>query len=850
MSEDKGQTDGNVSEAGGGLPSKPDPLPAYELSREQLGRAAEAFAAVLDDAVLAYEIGQLDLFAADEEELHVQREVERLLYNPELPAGGSRERRVIERIKELRRTAPRDWAGHHRAERMMELYEATLPANPRHGGRYYTRSKLKPSTSKDEWEWFTALEAAAARARQWEFKWFARLCLEGEPELVSDFEMECLFLLRMSDGSVNRLVRLHNVVGERSQGEHHKGSILLDEDSFCSPEKFRRWCLKYGNFDWSGNQKELHKLHLDIGRSNAWRVINRVDSVGWREVKKAVPSAECRMLNAGSSPSPLPSSPGEGGGARAMPQSITKSGIWFCDECAIADGQVLRPDEDGIYWWQGEGYYLNTRGRESSFIQGRPKMWPGLVLTKQDNDWQLTEPDTTKGGAQREARHLAEFYREVSAKLFDTFGGYEGWLAMGAMFAFAAGPEIFGRHGFFPGLFGHGQMGSGKTKSMELLMHLWGFERQSGIALLGKGTAVGLLQELENYSNLPLWADEFKAGQVDEGKEATLKDAYNRLSSPKWSPDGIQRKINTMFVVTGESTSSDPAMQSRYAHVLVSATKRLANHLEWLDRHKGKFFVFGRWLLMNREALVTRLHENLAEWMGGVSMGKMDDRQKLLHGIHWASFASVTSLIDEQAGSLTAENTVDSDPFSASASEKFARFLEEHAKGSAADVNAETNIATFLTDLVTAVKTGDFDKDSFVLLSDHAKHPPDRPNQLSGWRTYRLFMDPDLVMRELNVYLVQERRSIALKKKDLRDQLSRIRGWIPNARQRFNGLTRACWGFNLDEMEMGYQPCSDDAVNEWFVRQDDNSGDPRKGPFYEIVQWLEEKKRDHEQAIR
>src|ERR1700744_4082105 len=116
---------------------------------------------------------------------------------------------------------------------------------------------------------------------------------------------------------------------------------------------------------------------------------------------------------------------------------------------------------------------------------------------------------------------------------------------MGSIFAFSAAPEIFEKHRQFPGLWLHGQMSSGKTKVAEWLMHLAGYAlAQGGIGLM-KATAVGLMQETENYSNQPLLVDEYRAGKIHESVEAVLRDAFNRLPPVKWTPDGVQRVIRT-----------------------------------------------------------------------------------------------------------------------------------------------------------------------------------------------------------------------------------------------------------------------------------------------------------------
>lgn len=815
----------------------PGPVPPgyrYSLSPEQARRAREAFQSALDSAAPPYELGQLHLFH-DDEESFIRKEVERMLYEPQLPNGGQKERRMIERLKRLARQT--DWAGKDRAAYAASRFEKILPENPRHAGRYYMRKPMTPKGDKKAFDWAVALKESAHESREWDKKWFAQLMLDGLPEPVSNFQMECLFLLRKSDGSVDRLVRLRNVLGETSRGEHHGGSHILDAEAFASPEKFRRWALHKGGFAWSGNQTELHKLHEDNTHDTAWRVINQVDSVGWLRV----PSVK------GKTPGMI-------------------SGIWFCDECAYANGQCLMPDDDGIYWWEGEGYYLSQRGREGVFTQGRPKMRPELRITDCDlakenggtptADVGATLPEKKNGRARggtrpkiRPAATDAELYRaffdELCRKFYDTLGGYEGWLCLGAMFAYGAAPELFEDHRLFPGLWVHGQMSSGKTTVTEWMMAIWGFKVSAGIGLM-KGTAVGLTQQCENYSNLPLWADEHRQGKVGDDKEAVLRDSFNRQSTVKWSPDGIQRQMRTSFVVSGESTSSDAATRSRFPHVQVSAGSRKADHLEWMTARKEYFFLFGRLLLERRAEFVTLLRGHLSDWLAAKELLGVSEREKIVHGIDWAAFMALTELLG--TGLTTGEGT---SPFTITGVAAFKKFMVEHARTSAADVSSETNVNLFWTDFINAFLAGDIDKHYFRLEWKVAEHPPGAPGQTSPtggrtrWESFKLFMYPEPVIAAVQAYLVKQRANITLSRKDLRDQLSKNSYWMdgPDGKikkrfgpdgQRTENIT--CWGFDMDKHPLAYQPCSSEDWDHYLMHP--GEADPRKGPLFQIVHAL------------
>ena len=380
---------------------------------------------------------------------------------------------------------------------------------------YYIRHPISRKEDKAGFDYYRAMKLAASHAQHEELEWFADLMLKGTPEAVSNFAMECLFLLRKSNGDVDRLVRLKNVAGEVSHGISHKGSDLLVGEAFGGPEKFRAWTLKRGNFSWSGNQIALQALHMDNTSAGAWRVINQVEFAGAMEVKR-------RAATVAATGEPVKESP--------LPRGWKmRDTLWFYGDCVYAEGQVLQADDDGIYWYEGEGYYPTVMGREAEFAQGKPKLRPNEGLYRKALI--AGEPQAYElrlGRPKDEAAVTREFFLAVVKAAYETVGGYDGWLAIGMMLAYAAGPEIFAKYALFPGHWVHGQAASGKTLWCEWLMHLLGFNISSGIGLLATTTTVGLQQQLENYSSLALWADEYRQGTIKEEKEALLRDAYTR----------------------------------------------------------------------------------------------------------------------------------------------------------------------------------------------------------------------------------------------------------------------------------------------------------------------------------
>ncbi|MGN6555246.1 MAG: hypothetical protein ACTHLW_16180, partial [Verrucomicrobiota bacterium] len=509
---------------------------AYTISQETALKVRDAFERALDSAAPAYELGQLHLFHDDEEE-YIRKEVERRLYEPLLPSAGSKERRFVERLKKLARD--RDWDDSMKASYAARAWEALLPENPRNPGRYYMRHPIKPS-NKAEFEYYTQLKEVSHRARKWDRKWFAQMMLDGLPEGVSNFEIECLYLLKKCDGNKDRLVRLVNDIGERT------GVEVIDAEGLHAPQKFRKWCLSKGNYTWGAGEKELQKLHEDINHQLAWREVEDVVQIGWL---------------------PLAKHPDDSG--------IIK-GLWFFGDGAYYDGKVMVPDDDGIYCVDRTGYRLAEEGRENPFHQKKPRMHPKITdadgkdqgMSIQDCKLSLTglsDPKpldlgqglpgeiNMKGLSEQEL--FGRFYRETCLRLWLSMGKEGAWMVVGSFLSFAAAPELFGKYGYFPGLWVHGQQGSGKSTINGFGMEFWGFhDMYQGVILRNNNsTATGLTQMLDQYSNLPVWVDEFRSAEVGEDKISVLHNAFNRGGQPKYNPSRIQRMVRTSFVISGES---------------------------------------------------------------------------------------------------------------------------------------------------------------------------------------------------------------------------------------------------------------------------------------------------------
>jgi len=164
--------------------------------------------------------------------------------------------------------------------------------------------------------------------------------------------------------------------GKAEAGSEIGGADKLPNEFYAGSEKFRQLVQSRGNFTWGGEggagNTELQLLQWDVTEAAAYREIKLIQYCGWHEIKPAE-------------------------GKSLVPKREPLDGRWFFDECAITpDNGFLLPDDDGIYWFEGLGYALSRRGRESQFTQGRPQLHPKLAIADvplDRGDWEQPGSD-------------------------------------------------------------------------------------------------------------------------------------------------------------------------------------------------------------------------------------------------------------------------------------------------------------------------------------------------------------------------------------------------------------------------------------------------------------------------
>ncbi len=798
-------------------------MPNHRSSPDALARQRALVARVIHEAAPEHELGMLGLWSAADER-YLRQEIDRLMYEPRLPYAGEAEQEIVTRLERL--AARQDWALVNDARSAAERWRAV-------DGWYYHCEPMLSKRDALEFERYAGLRKAAIEQGQWELKWFCELMLAGAPEKVADFKLDCKYILRrrLAGGQVEniRMVTLRNVVGERTE------PIELPGELFAGPEKYRAWCLKQcGTYTWKGGQNVLADHIEDANRQAAWKTVEQITACGWHDLGGSV--------------------------GRIADGPLLRSGIWFFGDCAFApDGAMLLPDDDGIYKWSNptgheSAYMLGDRGKESRFLQGRPMFHPDVTV--QSLAARITEPplqvescrlQVSEGDAPgnspapapepstfnlqpatapTDAVILGGFFHELNRRLNENLGGLEGTVMLGSFLSYLVAPEIFYRWRGFPGLWVPGEPGSGKSTTVGWIMSLLGFNHHSGFGLFSNTTPVGLQMLAEQYSNLPVWLDEYRDNGIEQYKLAMIRSCFGRDGFAKF---GVEREIRTSFIVAGQSTTSDPATRGRFPHVAVAQSKRQGDHLGWFQDHEQFFFLISRYLLQHRAEYARAVVSALTRWMADPE-NCGDQRILLAHSVSYAAWLGAVALFESHpAEEVTA----------------FRNFMRTYTTEASGDVKERMNVNLFWIELINAFEADELELKCFKLETvGLMSHPPDAPNQ-GRWISYRLFLNPNPIISELQKFLKQRGDNLPLKRKDLHDALALSPAWIPGIHKRHFSRGAKCdtaWGFNLDLLpDLGYCPTADDdpALMKYVAEED--PGDPRMGPLFAIVEALKEK---------
>jgi hypothetical protein len=206
---------------------------------------------------------------------------------------------------------------------------------------------------------------------------------------------------------------------------------------------------------------------------------------------------------------------------------------------------------------------------------------------------------------------------------------------------------------------------------------------------------------------------------------------------------------------------------------------------------------------------------------------------------------------------------------------EFRDFLNKHVEKAAQEVDEQLYVTQFLTDMLAGVKTGEFGhtggelseffkavaKSKVTLPPDYPLDCPITEHQVQrgrdgtglAWESLLLFMTTDVIDRVQAYRRKLGSSNSNLTISDLRAQMKTKPWFVPPVRdcwrQRFgqSKSMRGCWCIDLDRIELGLRPVSDEEFEASLVKPDgtffptEERVDPRRGELFVIVDALRPK---------
>lgn len=594
--------------------------------------------------------------------------------------------------------------------------------------------------------------------------------VKGLPKPISDFVLTCDFKLHTSDGKAIRLVKIRN---RSDSGKVDSSLIRLAGSEMARLANFRQWGYDTGKAVWKGSEKDLQNLAEDMDHHSYYRDIYEVNYYGYHRDSK----------------------------------------LWFFGDCAFGpNGETIEADANNIFWYGGIGYQVDSTvdERGTTFEQGAP-----LLLAPQD-------------GKAKEFP-IDQLFHELSVDMFDTIGDYDAWLALGLLFAYAAAPELL-KKGGHPGLWMFGKMSGGKTTIARWLLRIWGFKDLGGVGIDQRTTHVGMNRFLAQYSDLPVWFDEYRNAQIDPQKESVVRGAFDRNSGAKGMADNSNRtrsaKIHTTPIITGESSSSDAATRSRYGHVNVNDKRRLGDGAARYVKMQSDcrhYYKLGRFLMEHRSKFVDEMLGTLEEWMAAPSVREriLNERVRFVYGTAFSAFSAAATL----AKSIPEQQRMDA----------FTKFLYGHGEQALQDVISETFLTRFWLDVISGIQRSKVKKHFFALRyvtkdEEGVLHMASKGDEDS---IYVCYIAPGPVYDEYAQDMRSRGDNPPLNGGDLKREMGKEPYWIPLPkggprvhRIQLNGSKTSAWVISLerdgDKPESPYIfPYAEDLIDTLTPKADD-----------------------------
>ncbi len=480
----------------------------------------------------------------------------------------------------------------------------------------------------------------------------AYIILYRYPKAFTDFTAESRYkvLCHEPDGGT-RLDRL--IVFKDKNGRKSK-PIQMAGDKLNSSQELRKFFPKVGSYHWWGNQDACDFWLQELDVQNYQRTITEIDTYGWnREV-----------------------------------------GIYLMGDCAVgADGEFIFPDRNGIIWYKDLGY-KNSEGVENGvgFCHRPPMLFPEAQDARkayQEMDWTF------------EHQEVDAIWVTMQKDFTDAFGSIAGLAAIGGFLQYLAHPETHRHLSGKPGLWMQGRKGSGKTKTGEAGMRIFGFPRIYEIVALGS-TKVGIERNLSQFSGLPVHIDEWRNLRADENTVGFITNAYNEIGISKGTTVGTKStrksKAATIPFVTGEDGATDPALRSRYLRLIMSASQRKGTREEQRARYfrmlenADMYHRVGRFIFRHRDKFATRVVDLAKEFMADPETVKRisGDREQEVMGICYAAVIAAHEILDSTGSAFPMQ-------------EEFREFMLKHGAESCDEITGDVFMVNYFADCANMI---------------------------------------------------------------------------------------------------------------------------------------------------
>lgn len=432
--------------------------------------------------------------------------------------------------------------------------------------------------------------------------------MKGWPDRISSFKLRCIYRVKTEEGG-----EVDYYCEAYDRRERRRTRFRIPAKKLASAREFRELTLARFSSTFRGGDRDLEKITEDLGTDSSFRLVEEVNAYGYHK----------------------------------------PSGLWFCGDAAYApDGEMIRPDEDSVFWYKDQGYQIDSEPDHIGlgFQHGAPMMTP-------DDP----EPD---GLFDNFAHFLNDFC--------DTIGGLEGWAILGTAFAYFAMPSFMARYrNQHPGIWLHGTYGDGKTYVAKWLMRLFGFPSSfMEVRLSPDTTLVAIGRVLAQYSCIPVFFDEYRTEYTKPELDAALRGAFDRSSAAKGRIDNMTRTRTTTPrttpIVCGESECADPATRSRYVQAIISKRRRKPDphnqRFQRLDQFSDSLRFIGRRILSERGQFDKFFLARYQEWETDLETNPIGEavnkRAILSYGVAYAGLTAAIDLLgcDADPGQLRAWN--------------------------------------------------------------------------------------------------------------------------------------------------------------------------------------------------